>query len=215
MSDLSHFELSGSEVDSIMIFSPYDDNSNLPAYYSICMFLVSLVLFRWSFLDMFQRQMKHRLVVAESSPNHALALDAELMFVDAFLKQWTAQWCPPGIDFTRSWIFRHEANTARLLLYLRILKRRRKSPRKEFNQYHQDILHAAEVIFEEALEHHPIPHLSWKTGIVVFAAGIILRLNGRKELVLRVALRMAGDPENPPLNTFTRQNGYQMLAMLL
>jgi hypothetical protein len=77
-----------------------------------------------------------------------------------------------------------------------------------------DVLSTAVSIFEEALKYPYIPHLTLKSGPFVFAAGLILRLSDRRDLVLRMALRMAGDPERPSLNTFVRHNGQQMLSLL-
>lgn len=56
--------------------------------------------------------------------------------------------------------------------------------------------------------------MTHRAGIFPFAASILLRLGGQRDLVLRTALHMSGEPGKPHVPTFVRQSGTQMLVML-
>jgi hypothetical protein len=156
--------------------------------------------------------MPQRLAAAQSCPNSDLVLDAEHTLVDSYIDRWIDHWCPPDLNETRQWLFRYEVSGVRLLLHLEILKFQ--DPDADLSRHHHEILRIAEFIFEDALSHDHIPYFAFKSGYVLFAAEIILRLGKRPDLVLRMALRMAGDPDRPPISTSTRYNGYQMLSMM-
>ena len=199
MSDLTHFELTARESEILERNYLHDSDYGLPAFYH---------------LHMFQRRMKSRMDAAATADDAELALDAEIALVQAFTDRWVDQWCQRDTDTIRGWIHRHEVLTIQLWLLLRILGKRSHPASADCTRYHREILQVAHDVFENALKQERIPHLSFKTGPVLFASGVILRLGGRRDLILQLALRLAGDPDRPPLNTFTRHNAYQMLSML-
>ena len=132
--------------------------------------------------------------------------------VDTFVDRWIAKWCPVDGEEVHNWLFQYEAAGVRLLLHLRIL--RHQGSASIADKHQTSILQISERMFEDALAHEHIPHLAFKSGYILFAADIMLRISHRPDLVLRMALRLAGDPDEPPLRTSTRHNGYQMLSML-
>ena len=156
--------------------------------------------------------MPDRFAVAEKGPNRDLTLDLEHNLVDAYIDRWIDLWATTSTDETRRWLLQYEASGVRLLLHLWIL--RKQDSKAMISRHHLTLLKIAEDIFELALAHEYIPYFAFKTGYIVFAAEIVLRLGDRPDLVLRMALRMAGNPDRPPIRTSTRANGYQMLAML-
>ena len=133
--------------------------------------------------------------------------------MDRYIDRWVDKWCPNDGEETHNWLFRYEAMGARLLLHLRILKYQTLSE-IDSAAYRDKILQLSEAIFEDALSHSEIPHFSLRSGNVLFAADLIVKLGGRQGLVLRMALRMAGDPDKVTIRTQTPFNGLQMLAML-
>jgi hypothetical protein len=56
------------------------------------------------------------------------------------------------------------------------------------------------------------------TSTLVFAATIIMQLaesdTEAQDAILRVGLRLAGDPRKPSVSTFPKHNGHQILNML-
>ena len=84
----------------------------------------------------------------------------------------------------------------------------------EGSNHRQETLDLAERIFTSALSTPTTLHMTHRASVLPVIAGIILRLGDRKDLVLRLALRMAGDPDRPSVPAFTRDAGNQMLAML-
>ena len=156
-----------------------------------------------------------RISQAELCEDRDDALTAEQSLVDSFISRWVDDWAPKDGDPTHNFIFRHEAQAAKLLLHVRILSRRIAPTASELARYQAQILDLVHELFDQALTQPQIPHLTFKTAFIVYAAGIIFRLNGRKDVVLRLALRMAGNPDNPSPRTFTVHNGQQMLSMLM
>ena len=215
MSSLSHFELSAEDMQILQEISPLEVDAMIPAYHDLHMFQVRSQVFCVKYRlngDMDQRRMPERIAVAQSSPDADIALEAEHTMVDSYIDRWIIRWCPVGGDEMRNWLFRLEASGVRLLFHLRIL--RHQGPDIDFPKHYAHLLQVAEFIFEDALAHDHVAYFAFKTGYILFAAHIILRLGDRRDLILRMALRMAGDPERPPINTSTKYNGYQMLSML-
>lgn len=56
--------------------------------------------------------------------------------------------------------------------------------------------------------------MTHRASLFPFAAAIILKLGNQRDLILRVALRMAGTPGKPFVPTFVRDGGNQLLSML-
>lgn len=148
--------------------------------------------------------MRHRLAAAASSHDSDLALELGHSLVDAFMDNWILRWCPKDGDRIHHWLFRHEASGARLLLHLRIMGKRHESSTVNVSLDQNKVVGLADSMFQDALTHDSIPAFSFRSGHILFAAEIMLRLSDRRDLVLRLALRMAGDPDKPSLNTFAR-----------
>jgi hypothetical protein len=81
-------------------------------------------------------------------------------------------------------------------------------------QQQRRLLHLSISIFKAALEAPQTVHMTHRASIFPFVAAIVLKLSDRRDLILRLALRMAGEPGKPYVPTFIRDSGNQMLAML-
>jgi hypothetical protein len=158
-----------------------------------------------------QRTAFSRLARLQQEHDLEMLLDVEQIWIDQSIDRWVEQWCPLGQNPSLNWQFRNEALVAKLLLYARILAARSRSVRLDLAR--KDVAGVAIEIFERALEQPYIP-VTVKSGAYVFAAGVIRQFSSRQDLVLRLALRMAGDPHMRQLNTFVVHNGQQMLSRL-
>lgn len=76
------------------------------------------------------------------------------------------------------------------------------------------LLDIAIRIFQEALDAPQGTHMTHRASIFPFAGALILQCSDRRDLVLRLALRMAGRPDKQYVPTFIRSAGNQLLAML-
>lgn len=81
-------------------------------------------------------------------------------------------------------------------------------------QQQRRLLQLSTRLFKVALEVPQTVHMTHRASIFTFVAAIILKLSDRRDLVLRLALRMAGEPGKKYVPTFIRDSGNQMLAML-
>lgn len=69
-------------------------------------------------------------------------------------------------------------------------------------------------LFQEALAQVPATvRMTHRASIFPFAAHIVLKLSDKRDLVLRLGLRMAGEPGRPFVPSFVREAGIQMLLM--
>ena len=153
-----------------------------------------------------------------------MSLDAELEHIKAYLERWIRHWCPDGERRRSNWHLMHDALCSWLLLATHVARARLQSPTESSNcqeqarQSQQDQQHLLASLsikmFEEALKVPASLVITHRASIFPFAAAVILRLGRRRDLVLRVALRMAGIPGKPTVRTFVRDAGRQMLVML-
>lgn len=139
-------------------------------------------------------------------------MDAELNWLNGYIDRWIQEWCNAQGDPRLKWHLLHDALGYQLLLSARIVG---KSAKSDSTSIHQRMLFdVASRMFTEALRTPQNTHMTHRASVFPFAAAIMLRFCDRRDLVLRLALRMAGDHYGPHVPTFVRDAGNQMLAML-
>jgi len=159
-----------------------------------------------------KRDVRQRLDRYQPGFQTTLSLDAELEHIKAHAEKWIQDWCPREGDKRLNWHLTHDALSCWLLLAVRIARKR---PEPSKTSHEQQLLLALSIrLFKEALKAPDAVLTTQRASIFPFAASIILRLSGRRELILRVALRMSGEPGKPHVPTFVRDAGNQMLVML-
>ena len=211
--DMTDFELDDTEVDEITRVGPHAQGSSLPALYHLCLFAVSpSCLFDELSLRFAQREVIREVGSLQQAITMDLALDSALNWVNDYLEQWKAKWCPADLPRRLRWHLIHDSLGTQILLASRIAKARFKSSSTSKDQ--AVLLQASLRIFVEALESPPAPHMSTRASMYPYIAAIVLRGSDRVDLVLRLALRMAGDPNQREVPTCVRGAGRQMLAML-
>ena len=141
-----------------------------------------------------------------------MAFDSELNWIYDYIERWIRDWCPEDLDRRRRWHLIHDALGTQILLYARLARKRPKSA--DSTRHQSALLQAATRMFTEALDTPDAPHMTHRASIFPFVAAIVLKLSNRVELVLRLAVRMAGEPGQPYVPTFVRDAGCQMLSML-
>jgi hypothetical protein len=142
----------------------------------------------------------------------SLALEAELHWIKVYTERWLAEWCPRDRDGRNTWPLLHDGLLCQLQLSVRIARERRTLT--ESLNHQRDLLKLSVRIFNEALQVPQATHMSHRASILPFVAAIILKLSDRRDLVLRLALRMAGSPDRPNVPTWVHKAGCQMIAML-
>jgi hypothetical protein len=153
-----------------------------------------------------------------------MSLNAELENIKSYIEQWIGRWCPESGNSQLNWHLTHDALSCWLMLAIRVAQKRSKlckwtsaqqHHRNQQRQEQQQLLVDISVrIFEEALRQHPLTIcMTHRAAIFSFAAHIILKLGDKQDLVLRVGLRMAGEPGRLHVPTFVRETGNQMLLM--
>lgn len=134
------------------------------------------------------------------------------------MEKWIQDWCPGDTDPSGNWYLLHDALSCWLLLVVHVAKTRLESPhaaRPQQGHGHQQLMRTlATRIFSEALKVPDAVRMTQRASIFPFAASIVLRLGSRRDLILRVALHMAGEPGEHHVSTFVRESGVQMLLML-
>ena len=156
--------------------------------------------------------MRGRIDKACQAPLALIAVETEVdcikIYIDRFIRQWS-----DGLQNTRKrWHLLHEALACQLLLLARIrLVLPEGTPRP---RYRQCLVDTAVRMFEEALEGPTTTHMTHRASIFTFAASLVIRFADRRDLVLRLALRLAGHADRPSVPTTRRDAGRQMLAML-
>lgn len=195
--DLSQFELTETEVEELTRQCQERSMSSLAAFYH---------------LFLFERDVRRRIEQYRQGPDISISLDAELEHIKTFTEKWISDWCQRDGDNCLNWHLTHDALSCWLLLAVRIARKRPQS----YNTSHQQqlLLALSTRIFKEALRASQAIHTSHRSAIFPFAASIILRLSTRRDLVLRLALRMTGEPGKPHVSTFVRDAGNQLLVML-
>lgn len=156
----------------------------------------------------------------QSVPGTGLSLDAELEHVKSYIEKWIQEWCHTEGKPHLNWHLSHDALSCWLLLAVHIARRRTElcnaSPISHRRKQEQQrlLLGLCTRLFMGSLKTPGAVRMTHRAGIFPFAASILLRLGGQRDLVLRTALHMSGEPGKPHVPTFVRQSGTQMLVML-
>lgn len=141
-----------------------------------------------------------------------LQLEADLAWVTDYTDKWITLWAEPNSSKPIYWHMVHDALSCQLLLSSRIIG---KLPQANVTADHQrQILGISIRIFQLVLDIPGATHMTHRASIFAFAGAIILRFGERQDLVLRLALRLAGDPTRTSVPTFVGNAGKQLLAML-
>lgn len=175
-------------------------------------------------LMVFDRDVRQRLEQYRPGVQTNLSLDAELEHIKSYIEKWMQKWCPKEGNAQLNWHLTHDALAVWLLLAIRVARRRLqlcKSPRKSQLGRNQQRLEQQQLlrdlavrIFEEALSQPPATiRMTHRASIFPFAAHVVLKLSDKSDLVLRLALRMSGEPKRPSVPTFVRESGHQLLLM--
>ncbi|KAJ4177011.1 hypothetical protein NW755_014098 [Fusarium falciforme] len=176
--NLSYFELDDHEIDEITRLGADHPSSSLPALYH---------------LYLFQNEVRRRLESTRTAAALAtLQLKGDLVWVTDHTERWIATWAE-GLKSRRIyWHLVHDALSCQLLLSSRIIGRLPQS--SDMAQYQRHLLNISLRIFQCALATPHATHMTHRASTFAFAGAIILRFGDRRDMVLRLALRMAGDP---------------------
>ncbi|OAL53053.1 hypothetical protein IQ07DRAFT_629540 [Pyrenochaeta sp. DS3sAY3a] len=169
-------------------------------------------------LFLFDRETRRRIGHDDGS-KRSWRLDAELEHMRAYIEDWIRKWCSESNDPAIMWYHTHEALSTWLLLVTHVAKIRLQRSEDQLQthqqQRHQQLMsHLAVGLFSEALKVPYALRNTQRASVFPFAASILLRTNSRPDLVLPVALHMAGDPGKHQVPTFVREAGIQMLLMV-
>jgi len=198
-SAMSRFELTDSELEKISEITGYDADCTVPAFYQ---------------LYLFERDTRNRLErVSDLEGFQAgLTLESEMIAIQSFVDRWIAKWCPVDGDTKRNWHLVHEVLATQLLLLARIARNRTKAP--DYGAIQTRLLETSVHMFTEALRQPGLTHMTHRPSTFPFAAAIILKLSPNRDIVLRIALRLAGPPDRPHIPQNIRNAGYEILALL-
>ncbi|KAF4469436.1 hypothetical protein FALBO_3656 [Fusarium albosuccineum] len=204
--DLSHFEFNDSELEELTTMSREKSAVSLAALYH---------------LFLFDRDVRRRLEKYRPGIRDTISLDAELQHIKSYMEKWIQDWCGCDSDHFLNWHLSHDAISCWLLLALCIARKRfppsegTSSSQQQKQDDHQKLLLDLSMrLFKGVLKTPQAVLMTHRASILPVAASIILKLGSRRDLVLRVALRMAGEPGKPYVPTFVRESGNQMLVML-
>ncbi|KAJ3542353.1 hypothetical protein NM208_g4149 [Fusarium decemcellulare] len=162
-------------------------------------------------------------LTAMSREKSAVSLAAlyHLFLFDSYMEKWIQDWCGRDSDHFLDWHLSHDAISCWLLLALCIARKRfppsestSSSQHQKQNDHQKLLLELSMRLFKGVLKTPHAVLMTHRASILPVAASIILKLGTKRDLVLRVALRMAGEPGKPYVPTFVRESGNQMLVML-
>ncbi|KAF7192820.1 hypothetical protein HII31_05868 [Pseudocercospora fuligena] len=212
-SSLAQFELTSEELEEITPGNADALAESVVSLYCLCLF---------------DRDVRRRLEHCQIGVQRASALDAELAHIRNYLEHFIQQWCPDAETRHSNWHLHHDALCSWLLLAIHVARVRFQSTstsevktqrlqdqlRRSQQEQQQLLVSLSIKMFEEALKVPSSLVNTHRASIMPFAASVIIRLSKRRDLVLRTALRMAGEPGKPTVRTFVRDAGRQMLVML-
>ena len=156
--------------------------------------------------------MQARIETACRGPLAHTAIEQEVSCIEIFIDNWISDWCSAIAGQQKVWHLIQEALSLKLLLLAQIrFPGSSPSPRPRYKQL---LVDTAVRMFEEALKTLTTPHMTHRASILTFAASLVIRFTNRRDLVLRLALRLAGDVHRPSVPTTRRDAGRQMLALL-
>ncbi|WVQ72840.1 hypothetical protein IAR50_002401 [Cryptococcus sp. DSM 104548] len=170
-------------------------------------------------LYVFEIESKARILSSSSSQSlQSTSLDAELSFIQTYLASWESRWLNPQTDPLRRWSFQYASLRSLLVGLMRIAKARGNRPGPWTSNFRTDLLDVSTRILEGALSHERALHMLRPTSVLVFVSTMVLQLTPRgareRDLILRVALRLAGEAGREEMKTFATHNGFQILNML-
>nr|XP_019013685.1 uncharacterized protein I206_01756 [Kwoniella pini CBS 10737]OCF52466.1 hypothetical protein I206_01756 [Kwoniella pini CBS 10737] len=165
----------------------------------------------------FEAESKERIHRISSTTRSTTGLDSERIWIQTYLESWNKKWVSPQTDPLRKWWFQYLSIRSHLVGILRVAKAR-SGPGSWSDQMRSDLILVSIELLEGCLSHKRAMHMLRPTSPIVFAAAILLRLTSKeapeRDLILRVALRLAGEPEKEDIVTYAVHNGYQILNML-
>ncbi|WVQ95842.1 hypothetical protein IAU59_002941 [Kwoniella sp. CBS 9459] len=196
------FDLTEFEAEELDRTQPQDDNAIIAADYA---------LYR------FEAESKERLSRVPQNNRAAVAIESERIWIQTYLSSWNCKWADAQTDPLRRWWFRYHSLRSRLIGILRVAKARTQ-PGPLTDHMKADLLLVSTELLEGCLSHERAMHMLRPTSPIVFAAAILLQLTSKdapeRDLILRVALRLAGEPKHGDIMTYAVHNGYQILNML-
>ncbi|WWD09994.1 hypothetical protein V865_008126 [Kwoniella europaea PYCC6329] len=196
------FDLTDYEAEELDRTGPFDDIALMAADYA---------LYR------FEGESKERISRITQNNHSTTALDSERIWIQTYLSSWESKWVEPQTDPLRRWWFRYLSIRSRLVGILRVAKARAQ-PGPWTDQMKSDLVLVSIELLQGCLSHERSMHMLRPTSPIVFAAAILLQLTGKdapeRDLILRVALRLAGEPKQEDIMTYAVHNGYQILNML-
>jgi len=155
-----------------------------------------------------------KLTTITAEPFGVLRLMAESTLVQTFVHDWTERWCNQHRSELQRWYLRIIAMSGQLVIYCRILRQMQDDPEAR-NTLKRDITALAVMLLQEAHSHSTHLHTLNHSVALPFAALLACTFSTRREdIVMRCALRFAGDPTGPAskIPTFGRFNAEQMMA---
>ncbi|WWC89880.1 uncharacterized protein L201_004808 [Kwoniella dendrophila CBS 6074] len=196
-------DLTEYEAEELDRTGPFEDDAVIAADYA---------LYR------FEAESKERISRITQSNQSTIALDSERIWIQTYLSSWNEQWVRPQTNPLRRWWFQFMAMRSRLVGILRVAKART-HPGSWTDQMRADLVSVSIDILQGCLSHERAMHMLRPTSPTVFASAILLQLTTKeapeRDLILRVALRLAGEPnEQDGIMTYAAHNGYQILNML-
>ena len=135
-----------------------------------------------------------------------------MIWVNEYIDQWIEEWAPHDMCGQIRWHLLHDALGTQILLVAHIAKRRSADPAS--NKDGAVLLKTSTRLITEALNAPPAPHMTTRASMFPYVAAIVLKMSDRTDLVLRLALRMAGSPLSKQVPTCVWAAGRSMLAML-
>ncbi|WVF68285.1 hypothetical protein IAT40_003050 [Kwoniella sp. CBS 6097] len=196
------FDLTELEAEELEQIGPFDEAAIIAADYA---------LYR------FEAESKERLCLVSRNSRSTTAMDSERIWISTYLSSWDRKWVDPQPDPLRRWWFRYLSIRSRLIGIMRVAKAR-SQPGPWTDQMRADLLLVSTELLEGCLSHERAMHMLRPTSPIVFAAAILQQLTSKdapeRDLVLRVALRLAGEPKQGDIMTYAVHNGYQILNML-
>ena len=161
--------------------------------------------------------MAKRLRQVNSTTRVDLILSSERGSLSSFLTSWHTRWCPPDLDPLLQWWYTYNRVDSHMVGLLRIAKI--EAARGGWSSAtRQDVLSVATTVLVEALKEPMSMHMLRRTSLLVISSAIVLQMTPPgtpiRDIVLRMALRMAGNPRQDTLMTYTRHNGFQLMNMI-
>ena len=211
--DLSEFELAGWELNEILRIGPHQQGCSLPALYQLFLFAVrpKSQLGNWLLIH-YQREVIQRVRSLGRGPATELSLDSTLIWVNEYIHQWIEDWASQDKGSQIRWHLLHDALGTQILLAAHIAKKREANSASKKDE--AVLLDTSTRLIVEALSTPLAPHMTTRASMFPYVAAILLKMSDRVDLVLRLALRMAGSPCKEQVPTCVWAAGRQMLAIL-